>query len=35
VYRRKPHIIEKVMEIMENMTESLDKNVVFSAVSNV
>jgi hypothetical protein len=33
VSRRKPHNQEKVVEIVENMVDSLD--MVFSAVSNV
>jgi hypothetical protein len=35
VYRRKPHTIEKVVKIVENMAESLDQDIVHSAVSNV
>jgi hypothetical protein len=35
VSRRKPHTIEKVVEIVENMADSLDEDMVCSAVSNV
>jgi hypothetical protein len=35
VFRSKPHTIEKVMEIVEDMSESLDEDMVHSAVSNV
>jgi hypothetical protein len=33
VYRRKPDTIEEVMDIVEDMAESLDKDVVQSVVS--
>jgi hypothetical protein len=32
VYRRKPHTIEEVMEIVQDMTGSLDKYMAHSAV---
>jgi hypothetical protein len=35
VYRRKPHIIEKVVEFVDDMAESLYEDMDHSAVSNV
>jgi hypothetical protein len=35
LYTRKPHTIEKVVKIVENMAELLDEDMIHSAVSNV
>jgi hypothetical protein len=35
VYRKEPHTIQEVMKIVEDMAESIDEDMIQSAVSNV